>query len=341
MRAESLSPPPTGDTTARGVLAARDRIRSLVRQTPAVRSPALDRLAGLPIVLKAENLQEGGSFKFRGATNYVAASDRRARERGFATLTSGNHGIAVGLAAARVGAAATVLMTSDADPDKTAAAARTGATIVRLQPNEASDWDEVMAGHPTCASANVIHPFDDALVIEGQATATLELLEQAPDIRSLVVPCGGGGLLAGAALAMEAKRRRLQLVGVQPAASHACELSLRMRRRVARTPGNTIADGQRVPAPGHLTYALIQRSCDAIVTVDDQAIVTAMTWAARHANLRLEPSGATGLAAVLTARHRFQPPVGVILSGGNVGRERFQRLQAAASRYAEADAGQG
>jgi len=297
------------------VRAAAERLAGVAHRTPAITS----RTLGAGVVLKAENLQRVGAFKFRGAYNAVAV---KAPARGVAAVSSGNHAQAVALAAALHELPATILMPHDAPASKVAATAGYGATIVRYD-RYAEDRDDLLADLAAARGLTAVHPYDDPLVMAGQGTAALELLEQSGGLDTLVVPVGGGGLIAGCATAAEGVR----VVGVEPEAGDDVRRSLAAGERVRIDVPRTIADGQQLATPGVHTFEVIRERVAEVVTVTDAEIVAAMVFAFERLKLVLEPSGASGLAAVLAGR-ADGGRTGVILTGGNVDVARFRELTA-------------
>ena len=272
-------------------------------------------------MLKAECLQRTGSFKFRGAYNLIASLDVETRGRGVAAVSSGNHAQAVALAARLHGIHATILMPHDAAPAKVAATEGYGAEILRYDRYE-EDRDALLAD--LCAERGVerVHPFDDPRIMAGAGTVALELLEDAP-VDVLVAPVGGGGLISGCAIAAQG----IRVVGVEPAAGDDVRRSLAAGERVHIDVPRTIADGLQLAAPGERTWAVIREHVAEVVTVSDEELVEAMRWAFERLKLVLEPSGAATLAAVRAGRVEGER-IGAVLSGGNVGLERFRELLA-------------
>jgi threonine dehydratase len=302
------------------VEAAAGRLAGVANRTPAVTS----RTLGPDVWLKAENLQRVGAFKFRGAYNAVASLTDEERRCGVATVSSGNHAQALALAARLHGARATILMPADAPASKAAATAGYGAEVLPFD-RYAEDRDALLRALVAERGVVPVHPYDDERVMAGQGTAALELLEQAPAVRTLVVPVGGGGLIAGCATV--AAPRGLRVVGVEPEAGDDTRRSLAAGERVTVPVPRTIADGQQLPTPGALTFEVVRRLVDDVVTVSDAEIVKAMRFAFERLKLVLEPSGATGLAAYLAGRTGpAGEPTGVVLSGGNVDVDRFTQL---------------
>ncbi len=297
---------------------ARQRLQGHAHRTPVVTSRTLDALVGASVFLKCENLQRMGAFKFRGAFNALSALPETARVRGVVAYSSGNHAQAVALAARMLGMSATIVMPSDAPRAKLDATRGYGARVVEYDPS--SERREELAQRIVSDSgATMIPPFDHADVIAGQGTATAELIEDAGPLDALLVCCGGGGLLSGSALAATAMSPGCRVIGVEPELGDDMTRSFQTRtpQRLSHVPA-TIADGARTMGPGAYTFPLMLQHVDAMVTVPDAALVTAVRFAMLRLKLVLEPSGALGLAALMSGAAGVSGRVGVILSGGNV-----------------------
>jgi threo-3-hydroxy-L-aspartate ammonia-lyase len=302
------------------VEAAARRLSGVAHRTPVVTSRTLDRLAGAQVFLKAENLQRGGAFKFRGAYNKISSVDGDV-----AAFSSGNHAQAVALAASLLGRKAVILMPEDAPAAKVDATRGYGAEIVTYD-RYREDRDALGAALAEERGLALVRPYDDPVVMAGQGTAALELLDDAGALDVLVVPVGGGGLAAGCATVAAA--RGVRVVGVEPDAADDTRRSLERGQRVTIDVPRTIADGLQVTVPGKLTFEVNRRLLGGVVTVGDADLVEAMRFAFDRLKLVLEPSGAAALAVILTRKLDLPPRVGAILSGGNVGVERFRELTA-------------
>ncbi|MCB9560611.1 MAG: threonine/serine dehydratase [Kofleriaceae bacterium] len=311
------------------VEAAAARLAGLVRRTPVLRVAALDARAGAELWLKCENLQDVGAFKARGALHAASRLSEAQRARGLVTYSSGNHAQAVAAAARRLGVPATIAMPVDAPAIKVRGVERLGGTIVRA--GTTSDDRRAAALEIVARTgAALIEPFDDDDVIAGQGTATLELLAQVAEaggaLDAVAVPVGGGGLVAGAALACEGTG--IAVWGVEPAAANALGASLAAGERVAVPPGPTIADGLKPVMIGARNFAIARRLLAGAVTVDDDELGDALVALLLEAKVLVEPSGAAALAAALRGLPGRPARVGVILSGGNVAPELIARLLA-------------
>jgi threonine dehydratase len=312
------------------VVLAAQRLRGIAHRTPVVTSRTLDARTGAQVFLKCENLQRMGAFKFRGAYNRIVQLSPAERARGVVAFSSGNHAQGVALAAQLLGVPATIVMPEDAPAAKLAATREYGAEVVTYR-RGANDRDDIAGRLARERGAVLVPPFDDPEIIAGQGTAALELFEEVAGLEVLLVPTGGGGLLAGCALAAEIQAPDLALYGVEPAAGDDFARSFASGRRIEIPVPDTIADGQRTTSPGVLTFPIVQRRCAGFLTVEDDELRQAMRFAFERLKLVLEPSGACALAALLSGKLALpagrlglpQRRVGVILSGGNVDRARF------------------
>jgi threonine dehydratase len=294
-----------------------------------LRSRALSALSDTALSLKVEAFQRGGAFKFRGAYNAIASLGDVAREKGVCAVSSGNHAQAVALACGLCATRAVILMPSDAPQLKRTATEGYGAEVIEFD-RYRDDREQLVRALAADRGLELIHPFDDERVIAGQGTVALEFLEQVPEgLDAVVVPVGGGGLIAGTATAVKALAPQTRVIGVEPEASDDVARSLLSGRRERVTVGPTIADGQQTASPGELTWPIIQRLVDDVVTVSDAQIVAAMRLLFERTKLVAEPSGACALAAVLAGGLDVRGQrVGVIVSGGNIGAAAFAALMA-------------
>lgn len=300
------------------VRAAAERLAGKVVRTPVLRSPALDALTGAEVWLKAECLQRIGAFKARGALHAVGRLPAELRARGVITYSSGNHAQAVALAAHAYGVRATIAMPVDAPAVKVAGVRALGAEIVPAGTTSEERRAAALAVQARTGGA-IVEPFDDPDIIAGQGTATLELIEEAAargvKLDAIVVPVGGGGLIAGACLVAEAAG--IAVFSAEPTTCNAMAQSLRVGERVAVTPGPTLADGLKPVRVGALNFEIARRVVRGSFEVDDEALGRALVGLLVHAKVLVEPSGAAGVAALLGGALRGQR-VGVLLSGGNV-----------------------
>ena len=306
------------------VEAAAARLDGVAHRTPVLTSRTLDALAGASVHLKAECFQRGGAFKFRGAYNKVASLGPDARARGVFAYSSGNHAQAVAIAARLLGSRATILMPEDAPSAKRDATLGYGAEVVTYD-RWTENREQLGAELAEERGLELVKPYDDPLVMAGQGTAALELLDQVGELDVLVVPVSGGGLIAGCATAAKALRPGIAVVGVEPANADDTARSLAAGERVRIDVPHTIADGLGSSEPGELTFAVNKVLVDEIVTVSEEEIVDALVFCFDRMKLVVEPSGAVGVAALLAGRVRGDR-VGVVVSGGNVGALRFAEL---------------
>ena len=299
------------------VLAAADRLRGMANKTPLVTSRTFNHRVGAEVFFKCENLQRGGAFKFRGAYNRLVCLSREERERGVVAFSSGNHAQGVALAARELGIRATVVMPNDAPPLKLQATLGYGAEVVTY--NRLTEDREAIAQRlANERGLTVVPPYDHPLVMAGQGTAALELLQDVPDLDWLVMPVGGGGLLSGCTIAATGLRQGIKVVGVETETSDDWAQSLSVGYRVKIPPPDTIADGIRTQQPGELTFPIVKALAHSVVTVSDEEVKDAMRFVLLRMKLLVEPTGAVPVAALLTNRVEVRGSrVGVIVSGGN------------------------
>jgi threonine dehydratase len=308
---------------------AAQRLAGVAHRTPVLTSRTLDERTGAQVQVKAECFQRGGAFKFRGAFNKISSLDEDTLRRGVLAYSSGNHAQAVAIAAALLGSRATIVMPEDAPAAKLDATRGYGADVVQYD-RWTESREEIGATLAEERGLALVRPYDDPLIMAGQGTVALELLEDAPpELDVLLVPMSGGGLMAGCATVAKAQRPRIRAVGVEPEAGNDTRRSLAAGERVRIDVPPTIADGLQATEPGELTFEVNRRRVDEVVTVSDQEIVEAMAFLFDRLKLVAEPSGAVGVAALLSGKLEARGrSVGVVLSGGNVGVARFAELVA-------------
>ena len=313
--------------TLQDVQDAARRIAGAVHHTPVLRSRTLDELTGAEIALKSEHLQRIGAFKFRGAYNAIAKLAPEQLAKGIAAYSSGNHAQAVALSARELGSSAVIVMPADTPVSKLDAVVGYGAEIITYD-RYTDDREAIGRQLAAERGLTLIPPYEHPDVIAGQGTAALELLQDAGELDTLIVPVGGGGLIAGSATAAKGLHPAIRVIGVEPAAGDDTKRSLAAGERVRIPVPRTIADGQAAAIPGELTFSINRRLVDDIVLVSDDDIRVALRFAVDRLKQVLEPSGASGLAALLTGAYRPAEGerVGVILSGGNVGAARLAAL---------------
>ncbi|QEU95955.1 pyridoxal-phosphate dependent enzyme [Streptomyces kanamyceticus] len=312
---------------------AAARLDGIAHRTPVLTSRTLNALVGAEVFIKCENFQRVGAFKFRGAYNAAAQLPAERLAKGVAAYSSGNHAQATALAARELGTTAVILMPEDAPLSKREATAGYGAEIVTYDryTEERTALGEALAADRGLA---LIPPYDHPHVIAGQGTAALELVEETGPLDALVVPVGGGGLIAGSATAVKELHPATAVIGVEPEAGDDTKRSLASGERVTIPVPRTIADGQALPTPGEITFAVNRRLVDGVSLVGDAEIIAAMRFAFERLKIVLEPSGATALAALMAGRveapSRGAAPrrIGVIASGGNINTQRFTELLA-------------
>jgi len=301
------------------------RIQAFVHRTPVLECRTIDRMVGARIFFKCENFQKAGAFKIRGAANAVFSLTEEEANRGVATHSSGNHAAALALAARWRGIAAHVVMPEGSSPAKQKAVAEYGASVVlceaTLEARERGLRDLVER-----TGAVVIHPYNDAKVIAGQGTAAMELCEEIPDLEAVLVPVGGGGLLAGTSIAVSALCPGTSVMGAEPEVADDARRSLEAGRIIPSTYPATIADGLR-SSLGDLTFSIIRKHVEGILTAGEVSIAHAMRIIWERMKIVVEPSAAVPLAAVMSNPALFSGRrVGIILSGGNVDLERLPWL---------------
>ncbi|MCU4181416.1 threo-3-hydroxy-L-aspartate ammonia-lyase [Bosea sp. BH3] len=308
------------------VEAAAGRLKGIAHHTPAMSSATANRRTEASLVFKPENLQRMGAFKFRGGYNAISCLSPEQKKAGVVTFSSGNHAQAIAYAGQLLGVPTTIIMPNDAPAAKVAATEGYGGTVVRYDrytENRLEIGDRLASEK----GLSLIPPYDHAEVIAGQGTATKELIEDAGPLDILIVPLGGGGLLAGAALAAKALNPACRIFGVEPEAGNDGQQSLRKGEIVKIGVPKTIADGAQTAFLGDLTFPIIQRDVEDIVTVSDEALVAAMRFFAERMKLVVEPTGCLAAAAAFSGAVPVAGKrVGVILSGGNVDLASFARF---------------
>ena len=299
------------------ILAAQQRLRGQAHITPIITSHTLNQRVGAEVFLKAENLQRIGAFKFRGAYNAISQLSDREMAAGVLAFSSGNHAQAVAKVCQMFGIKATIVMPNNAPLGKKAATRGYGATIIEYDP-QTTDRQAFATKIAEEGGYSVIPPFDHYDVIFGQGTAALELFDEVTTLDTLLVCCGGGGLLSGCAIAAKGKDPHCNVIGVEPEVANDATLSY--NTKILHTIPNppTIADGTRTPSLGKITFPLVLQYVDGFVTVSEEAIKEAVRFAFYYLKLVVEPSGALGLAALLSGAIQPSGRVGVILSGGNI-----------------------
>ena len=299
------------------IKAAKERLGGHAILTPIMTSRTLDTMIGAEIYLKCESFQRGGAFKFRGAYNAMAKLSDAQKTKGVITHSSGNHAQATALVGKLLGISTTVVMPNDAPKTKRAATEAYGASVVEYAPEETTR-EEVARTLQAEHDYILIPPFDHADVIAGQGTAALELMEEVKTLDLLLVPCGGGGLLSGCAIAAKGMDAKCEVIGIEPDLADDATKSFHTGTLHTVTNPPTIADGTRTSSLGKLTFPLLLKHVDDMKTVSEDAIIEAVKFLFYRMKLVVEPSGALGLAALMSRTVTPNGRVGVIISGGNI-----------------------
>src|SRR4051794_38719461 len=308
---------PVAMVTRADVEAAREVLTDVSRLTPVEGSRPLSELVGGPVLLKCENLQRAGSFKIRGGYVRISRLTGEERARGVVAASAGNHAQGVALAATLLGAQSTVFMPEGAPLPKVEATRAYGAEV-EFSGSTVDDALVAAQKFSDETGAVFIHPFDHPDIVAGQGTVGLEILEQAPEVKTIVVSIGGGGLASGIAAAVKSVRPDVRLVGVQAAGAAAYPASLVAGHPVPLESMATIADGIAVGCPGELTYRMIRELVDDVVTVSEESLSQALLLCLERAKLVVEPAGAAAVAALMDHPRAFEPPVAVVLTGGGI-----------------------
>jgi len=297
---------------------AAERIKNIAQRTPVMTSRAFNEKSGVTAFFKCENLQKGGAFKIRGAANFLYSIPKSDLPRGVVAYSSGNHAQAVAIAAKSVGAPATLVMPEDAPRSKMEATRAQGPRIITYNRFK-DDRGAIGAKISKETGAMLVPPYDHPWTMAGAGTAALELMEQAPDLDALVVCIGGGGLIAGSAIAAKSIKPSIRIIGVEPANASDTYQSFAAGKRVEIPAPDTIADGLRSPSPGELTFPVIQKYVETIVLVTEDEIRETVKFLLTRMKILVEPSGAVSAAAAMFGKlPAGLGRVGIILSGGNV-----------------------
>ena len=304
--------------TLENVKAASERIKALAQKTPVLTSRLFNAASGADAYFKCENLQRGGSFKIRGALNFLMCLKEADRRRGVVTFSSGNHAQAVAIAAAHLGVRATIVMPADTPKAKLESTKAYGPEIVFFE-RQREDREEIARRIANETGAVMLPPYDHPWIVAGQGTAALELMTEYPALDAITVPLGGGGLLSGTLVVAKALRPDIRVFGIEPEVANDWDLSLRRGERVEIAPPPTIADGLRTTVPGKVTFPTVQSLAEGMLLVSEEEIKSAMRFVLTRMKILIEPSGAVAAAAVLGRKlPRDMQRVGIIVSGGNV-----------------------
>src|SRR5437588_1250259 len=305
---------------------AAARIAGRVHRTPVITSRSFNEVAGCEVFFKCENLQRAGAFKARGATNKILSLSDDEKKRGVIAVSSGNHAQAVALASREAGTRAVICLPDDAPKLKVAATRGYGADI-RFFNRHKDDRDAFGREIAERENRVMVPAYDDYLIMAGQGTCGLELLEEVPDLEAIMTPCSGGGLFAGVSTAAKSIKPSIKCFAIEPETANDTQQSIQTGERVKIPPPPTIADGLRVQIPGALTFPITQKNADAILTVSDDEIITAIRFMLFHMKILVEPSGAAAAAAALAKNIPGSVKrVGIVLSGGNIDPEMLVRV---------------
>jgi threonine dehydratase len=308
------------------IRAARERIGSRIHRTPVITSRQFNDVAGRDVFFKCENLQRAGAFKIRGATNKIQSLTPDEKQRGIVAFSSGNHAQAVALAGREAGVRVLVAMPDDAPAAKVAATRDYGAEIV-FYDRQKQDREAFALDLAERERLVMVPPYDDYLILAGQGTCGLELLEEAPELDCVLTPCSGGGLFAGVATAAKAFDPKIRCFAVEPETADDTRQSFMNGERVSIPPPPTIADGLRVQIPGKLTFPIVQQVADDVLTVSDEEIVATLRFILFRMKLLVETSGVAAAAAVMFRKlPESVKRVGVVLSGGNIDPELLKQF---------------
>jgi threonine dehydratase len=303
--------------TIEDVRKAALRIHPYIHRTPLLSSRSLSEAIGVEVRLKCENLQRAGSFKIRGAMNALLQVPENQRANGVVAFSSGNHAQGVALAARLLGMHATIVMPEGSNPSKIAATEAYGATVVTAGVTSATR-DTVARDIASKSGAAVVPPFDDWRIIAGAGTVGLEIVDEWPEVETIVTPLGGGGLLSGVSIAATSTRPDIAVYGVEPRAGNDGEQSFKSGRIVTIDPPKTIADGARTLAIGERNFAVIRERVRDVVSVDDDVLLDAVKFAMYRTKLVIEPTGALGIAALLSGAIKPKGKTAIVVSGGNL-----------------------
>lgn len=315
------------------VVAAAERVRGVVNHTPVLHSRRFDQRVGCEVYFKAEHLQRTGSFKFRGAYNALLQLSPAAQRRGIIAFSSGNHAQGMALAAKLLHIPAVICMPTDAPQIKVDATAEYGAEVVRYD-RLTQDREHVARAIADARGLTLIPPYDHPDIIAGQGTAVLELCTDVPDLDAILVPVGGGGLIAGSALAAHGLNPHLRVYGVEPQNAADTYASLQVGRRVTIAPPDTVADGLRITTPGAITFPIVQQHVAGVITVSEAEIMAGTQSVMLTMKQMIEPSAGTGPGALLAGKIPNNiRKLGVVLCGGNIEAHMVQAVMAAHSLW--------
>lgn len=307
------------------ILAAKNRLKGIANITPVLTSRTLNETLGAEVYFKCENFQRMGAFKFRGAFNCISQLTKEEKARGVVAFSSGNHAQAVALVGKMLNIKTTVLMPTNAPETKLEGAREYGATVVQYNPRTESR-EEIAKEFVETKGYTLIPPFNHPDIIAGQGTAVMEMLEETGDLDMLLVPCGGGGLLSGSAIAAKGLSPNCQVIGIEPELGDDATKSFYSKTLHSVKTPDTIADGTRAQSLGDITFPLILDYVDEMKTVSEQAIIEAVQFLFYRMKLVVEPSGALGLAALLSGAVVPKGRIGILVSGGNIDSNTIQTI---------------
>jgi threonine dehydratase len=315
----------TGLVSLEAIQEAARRIKGVARVTPCVEASTVTDRDAVQLLLKCENFQPIGAFKIRGAYNFISQLPDEVRRRGVITYSSGNHGQAVAYVARLVGTSSLIVMPTSAPPIKIDGARAYGAEVV-FEGLTTLDRKTRAEREAAARGMALIPPFDDPTIVAGQGTAGLEIVDQCPSARTVYLPVGGGGLIAGVSAAIKQLNAQIRVVGVEPEGAAKMTRSLEQGRPVTLERVSSLADGLLAVRPGDLNLLHVQHYVDEVITVSERQIVEAVRWLFRFAKIVAEPSGAVSVAGALAAGRKDAGPVVALISGGNISPEAYNKI---------------
>lgn len=307
------------------IIQAQTRLAGQANKTPVLSSRTLNKQLGAEVYFKCENFQRIGAFKFRGAYNCISQLSQTEKDSGIIAFSSGNHAQAVALVGKMLNIKTTIVMPNNAPQIKLTATKGYGAEVVIFDP-KTQIREEITAEIQDKHGYSLIAPFDNKQVIAGQATVALELCEEVSNLDKLLVPCGGGGLLSGSAIATKSLQPGCEVIGVEPELADDAFQSFHSGKLVCKPNPQTIADGTRTTSLGNITFPLIRQYVDAMATVSEKAIINAVKFHLMRMKIVVEPSGALGLAALISNQVKANGKIGIIVSGGNIDRHTLSEI---------------
>ncbi|MBZ0293819.1 MAG: threonine/serine dehydratase [Anaerolineae bacterium] len=299
------------------IRSAQQTLNGVIYKTPIITCEELNDLYGVKVYLKCENLQRGGAFKYRGVFNAIKNLSSNQMERGIVTYSTGNHGVAVSMICGKINIPTNIIVPNNLSKEKERLIQSNGASLVYYDPRT-DDRESIAERVAISENQTLIPPSNHLDIICGHATIALEMLQQCPLLDYVLVPCGGGGLLSGTAIAIKERFPKCKVIGIEPLAADDAKRSFETGELQTVTNPQTIADGTRTPSLGDITFPLILKHVDDMITVTEDEIVNSVYFLFKYTKMVVEPSGALGVAAIMAQSHSLQGNVGVILSGGNI-----------------------